>query len=58
VHFAVGGMGAVVDGLVRLLADLGVALQLSSPVDVPARHSTRPTRHAASTSRQMPRGSL
>jgi phytoene desaturase len=33
VHFAVGGMGAVVDGLVRLLADLGVELRLSAPVE-------------------------
>lgn len=33
VHFAVGGMGAVVDGLVRVLAELGVELRLSTPVE-------------------------
>ncbi|MFO7894034.1 MAG: phytoene desaturase family protein [Longimicrobiales bacterium] len=33
VHFAKGGTGAIVDGLVRLLAELGVDVRLSSPVD-------------------------
>lgn len=33
VHFAVGGMGAVVDGLVRLLAELGVTLRCGAAVE-------------------------
>ena len=33
VHFAEGGMGAVVRGLVRLLDELGVELRLSAPVE-------------------------
>jgi phytoene desaturase len=33
VHFAEGGMGAVVRGVVRLLAELGVELRLGAPVD-------------------------
>ncbi|MEO6028031.1 MAG: phytoene desaturase [Candidatus Binatia bacterium] len=33
VHFARGGMGAVVDGLVRLLVDLGVELELGAAVE-------------------------
>jgi phytoene desaturase len=33
VHFADGGMGAVVRGLVRLLAELGVALRCDAPVE-------------------------
>jgi phytoene desaturase len=33
VHFAEGGMGAVVDALVRLLDDLGVVLRLNAPVE-------------------------
>ena len=33
VHFAEGGMGAVVRALVRLLGDLGVSVRLSSPVE-------------------------
>jgi len=33
VHFAQGGMGAVVDALVRLLNDLGAVLRLNAPVE-------------------------
>lgn len=33
VHFALGGTGAIVDGLVRLLEELGVELRFSSPVE-------------------------
>jgi phytoene desaturase len=33
VHFAEGGMGAVVQALVRLLGELGVVLRLSAPVE-------------------------
>jgi phytoene desaturase len=33
VHFARGGMGAVVRGLVRLLDDLGVTVRLNAPVE-------------------------
>lgn len=33
VHFAEGGMGAVVHALVRLLDDLGVGLRLNAPVE-------------------------
>ena len=33
VHFAEGGMGAVVRALVRLLGELGVVLRLNAPVD-------------------------
>jgi phytoene desaturase len=33
VHFAEGGMGAVVSALVRLLDDLGVVLRLNAPVE-------------------------
>jgi len=33
VHFAAGGMGAVVRALVRLLDELGVALRLNAPVE-------------------------
>lgn len=33
VHFAEGGMGAVVSGLVRLLGDLGVEVRLDAPVE-------------------------
>ena len=32
VHFAKGGTGAIIDGLVRLLTELGVDVRLSSPV--------------------------
>ena len=32
VHFALGGTGAIVDGMVRLLRELGVDVRLSSPV--------------------------
>jgi phytoene desaturase len=32
VHFALGGTGAIVDGLVRLLEEIGVEVRLSTPV--------------------------
>ncbi len=33
VHFAKGGTGAIIDGLVRLLADVGVDIRYASPVE-------------------------
>jgi phytoene desaturase len=53
VHFAVGGMGAVVDALVRLLADLGVAVECNAAVEriVVADGRARAVRVAGGTER-------
>lgn len=53
VHFAVGGMGAVVDALVRLLADLGVTVECNAAVEriVVADGRVRAVRVAGGTER-------